>query len=263
MASQSPNPEHEFAIELAKAAYGYGVSLYRLESVLDRLGAARGYNVEVMSSGSVAQLIFWQEEQERQHSYFVRLPAANPDLTKLVLTGELADSVQAGDTSPAEGIDHLAEIGGTPARFGALTNALAFGLIGAAVAVIFASPWIDVILGGLLSVAVYGIVILAGRLPWVAKALNFVSALVAAVLATGLAALLPGSNPFVLVLCAIAVFIPGFLLTMGLTILALYHRKLAGTAHSVDNEMCEQTIVPEVSHAQAHYMPFRHVAPIR
>jgi uncharacterized membrane protein YjjP (DUF1212 family) len=233
MTSQPLNPEHGFAIELAIAAYGYGVSLYRLESVLDRLGAARGYNVEVMSSGSVAQLIFWQEEQERQHSYFVRLPAANPDLTKLVLTGELADSVQAGDTSPAEGIDHLAEIGGTPARFGALTNALAFGLIGAAVAVIFASPWIDVILGGLLSVAVYGIVILAGRLPWVAKALNFVSALVAAVLATGLAALLPGSNPFVLVLCAIAVFIPGFLLTMGLNDIML-HYTVAGINRLVD-----------------------------
>ena len=45
MTSQSLNPVHEFAIELAKAAYGYGVSLYRLESVLVRLGAARGYSV--------------------------------------------------------------------------------------------------------------------------------------------------------------------------------------------------------------------------
>ena len=33
-------------------------------------------------------------------------------------------------------------------------------------------------------------------------------------------------------------------------------------AHSVDNGMREQTIVSEVSHAQAHYMPFQHVAPI-
>jgi uncharacterized membrane protein YjjP (DUF1212 family) len=233
MENRSPDREHEFAIELAKAAYGYGVSLYRLESVLARIGAARGYTVELISTGSVAQFIFWQEEQERQHSYFVRLPAANPDLTKLVRIGELADRVQAGDTSPAEGIDRLAEIGRTPARFGPLANALAFGLIGAAAAVIFASPWIDVMLGGLLGVVVYGIVMLAGRLPRVGKALNFLSALVAAVLATGLAALLPGSNPFVLVICAVAVFIPGFMLTMGLNEILL-HYTVAGIKRLVD-----------------------------
>ena len=37
MVNQPLNPEHEFAIELAIAVGGYGVSLYRLESVLDRL----------------------------------------------------------------------------------------------------------------------------------------------------------------------------------------------------------------------------------
>ena len=46
------------------------------------------------------------------------------------------------------------------------------------------------------------------------------------------------------------------------TILALCHRELAGTAHSVDNGMRKQTIVSEVSHAQAHYMPFQHFASI-
>jgi uncharacterized membrane protein YjjP (DUF1212 family) len=233
MGSQPLNPDYDFAIELAKAAYGYGVSLHRLESVLARLGAAHGFSVEVIGRGTTAQFVFWQEEQERQHSYFVRLPPANPDLTKLVRIGELTDSVLAGEALPGEGIERLAEIDGAPARFGALANAVAFGLIGAAVAAIFASPWLDVILGGVLGVVVYGIVMLAGRLPWVGKALNFLSALVAAVLATGLAALLPGSNPFVLVICAIAVFIPGFLLTMGLNEILL-HYTVAGINRMVD-----------------------------
>jgi uncharacterized membrane protein YjjB (DUF3815 family) len=48
-----------------------------------------------------------------------------------------------------------------------------------------------------------------------------------------LAALLPGSNPFVLVLCAIAVFIPGFLLTMGLNDIML-HYTVAGINRLVD-----------------------------
>lgn len=39
--------------------------------------------------------------------------------------------------------------------------------------------------------------------------------------------------------------------------------ELVGTAHSVDNGMCTQTIVPEVSYAQAYYMPFCPFAPVR
>jgi uncharacterized membrane protein YjjP (DUF1212 family) len=217
------NPEHAFVINFATTAYGYGVSLSRLEAAMKRFGKALGFTIQVMSNGSTAHFVFWQDVETQQQSYFVHLPAANPDLTKLVLLEDLGETVAAGVTSAPAGITRLKEIKGMPVKFGPWANTLAFGLIGAAVAVVFSSPWIDILFGGLLGALVYGIVILAGRLPWVGKSLEFVTAFVAAILANILAIVIPGSNPFVLVICAVAMFIPGFLLTMGLTEIMLHY----------------------------------------
>lgn len=227
------NPEHAFVIDFATTAYGYGVSLSRLEAAMKRFGKALGFTIQVMSNGSSAHFVFWQDVETQQQSYFVHLPAANPDLTKLVLLDELADSVIAGETSPSAGLTRLDEIKGMPVKFGPWVNALAFGLIGAAAAVIFSSPWTDILLGGLLGALVYGVVILAGRLPWIGKSLEFYAAFTAAIIANILAIVIPGSNPFVLVICAVAVFIPGFLLTMGLTEILL-HYTVSGINRLVD-----------------------------
>jgi uncharacterized membrane protein YjjP (DUF1212 family) len=233
METKFVNQEHAFVINFATAAYGFGVSLSRLEAVLKRFGDTLGFTIEVTSTGSRAHFVVWRDVETQQQSYFVHLPAANPDLTKLVLLDELAGSVIAGETSPSAGITRLDEIKGMPVKFGLWANTLAFGLIGAAVAVIFSSPWIDILLGGLLGALVYGIVILVGRLPWVGKSLEFYSAFAAAIIANILAIVIPGSNPFVLVICAVAVFIPGFLLTMGLTEILL-HYTISGINRLVD-----------------------------
>ena len=233
MENHSLTDEQTFLIKFATIAYGYGVLVYHLESYLKGIATNFGVNLEMVSNGNVVQFVFGND-LTGQHSYFVRLPAANFDMTKIILIQNLADSIIAGDISVTDGITRLSEIEKKPARYGPLLNALAFGLVGASVAVIFSSPWMDVILGGVLGIVVYGIVMLAGRLPWVGRSLEFLSAFVSALLAAGLASLFPGSNPYVLVICAVAVFLPGFPLILGLDEILL-HYTVSGFNRLVDS----------------------------
>jgi uncharacterized membrane protein YjjB (DUF3815 family) len=99
--------------------------------------------------------------------------------------------------------------------------------------VFFAASWLDVALGGLMGLVAFGILLLAGRLPWVARTIEFTTAFVAALLAFALAALFPDSNRVVLILAAIGVWLPSFMLTMGV-IEILLHFTLAGIQRLVD-----------------------------
>ena len=245
LGSEDFNQKHAFIIKLAMVAYGYGVSLPRLEAVLNRLATAFDFKINTMSNGKIAQFIFWHESGEQEYSYFERLPAVNPNLSKLVLLENLAVGIEKGKIKPEAGLVQLAEIEKKPVNYGTLINFLAFGLIGAGVAIIFSSPWIDVILGGLLGVLAYGIVLVASKKMWSARTIEFLIAFVGAFIAVGLASLFPGSSPGVLVLCAIAVFIPGFTLTSGLAELFL-HYTVSGINRMVDGVIITGVLIAGV-----------------
>ena len=207
---------HQLIINLAKSAYSYGVSQNRLEAYLSGVAEALGTHVELMGSSTAANFIFWQGEEAQQQSYFVRLPAVNPNMAKLVQVGELADRLKSGTLSVSEGTERLQTIQTASSPYGVLANALAFFLVGVGVAIIFASFWYDVAIGGVLGLVVFSVTLLATKWGWVGRNVELVSAFVASLLAHGLAVLIPGSNPFVVVICAVGVFIPGFGLTLGL-----------------------------------------------
>jgi len=230
--------EHKFLIHLTRFGYAIGVSLSRLSSTLKQVASTFGLEVDIISDGNRAQLIFSPEAEEedeaQQYTFSLKLPEPMPELNKLVFLQELVDQVQTGDTSLSVALTRIAEIKKLPALYGVLLSFVAFGLIGAAVAVMFASPWIDVILGTLMGLVAFGLVMLAGRLTWVANARVFLTGFVPAVLASLLAAtLFPGSNPFVLVISAVAVDIPGVILMLGLTEI-LHHQTVSGINRLVD-----------------------------
>jgi uncharacterized membrane protein YjjP (DUF1212 family) len=187
---------HHLMMELARGAYSYGVSQNRLEAYLSGVAAALGTHVELMGTSTAINFIFWQGEETQQQSYFMRLPAVNPDMAKLVQVGELADRLKSGVLSVSEGAERLQAIQTSPSPYGVLANALAFFLVGVGVAIIFASPWYDVAIGGVLGLVVFGLTLLAAKWGWIGRNVELVSAFVASLLAHGLAVLIPGSNPF-------------------------------------------------------------------
>ena len=228
-----PNETYDFIVKLVKVAYGYGASVLEIKNAIARLSATLGFQAEAVGQGPVARLTFWREDESEQQSLFVQLPPPNLDLSKAILIDELVADIEAGTSTVAEGSARLEQIESKPAQFGPLATGLAFVLVGAVFPVLFAASWIDVALGSLMGLVAFGILLLAGRLPLIARTLEFTTAFVAALLAFALAALFPDSNRFVLILAAIGVWLPSFLLTVGV-IEILLHFTLAGIQRLVD-----------------------------
>lgn len=234
MDNTSVNQTHLFIINLGKAAYSYGVSLQRLENYLTRIALVCSLNVNLVASTTTTNFIFWQETPEDQKNYFVRMPGVNPNLHKLVLISQLVDRLEAGSISIEKAKERLDTIGKMSPLYGLFANALAFFLVGVGVAIILNAQWVDVALAGLLSLIVFGITLLAAKLSWIARSLELVSTLVATLIALGLAIFIPGSNSFIVVLCSVGIFIPGFGLTLGLAEI-FFHYTLSGINRILDS----------------------------
>ena len=233
MKTTIPDETYAFIVKLVKVAYGYGASVDELKTAIARLSATLGFQAEAVGQGPVARLTFWREDEGQQQSIFVQLPPPSIDISKTILIDELVADIEAGTSSVAEGRARLEQIERQPPQFGSLGTGLAFVLVGAVFPVLFAASWVDVVLGSLMGLVAFGILVLSERLPWVARTIEFTTAFVGGLLAFALAALFPGSNRFVLILAAIGVWLPSFMLTMGV-IEILLHFTLAGIQRLVD-----------------------------
>ena len=206
-----------FIVSLMQRAYGYGSSLFRIEAALPLVSEGLGVKSEMLVTGQGGQFVFWDRGIDAQRSYVVRLPEADPDLSKMVAVGQLAESVSGGTVPVEQATTRLDEITSAPPRFGLMALGLGFGLIGAGVAVMFSTQWFDVGFGLLAGILAFVLVLLGMRWPWLGGTIQLSTGFVSAVVFTGVAHLVTGSNPFVMVICAVAVYIPGFVLSLGLT----------------------------------------------
>ena len=206
---------YRFIITLGRKAQSCGVSSFRLHSYLKRVSEALGLQADFIITPSYIHFVF-QRPGQPQLSHFVSADAAAFDMVKLTRISSLVDRVAAGDLELAEAEVALEDIGQTPPVFGKWPVGLGYVLSGVGFALLLSASWMDVMIAALLSVVVYGLVLLSGRLGWLANALEFTSALVAGILANVLAWFLPGSNAFTTTLCGVIVLIPGWGLTVGL-----------------------------------------------
>jgi len=210
-----------FIVGLMQAAYGYGSSLFRLEAALPHVAAGQQVQAQMLVTGSAGQFVFWDDSIENQRSYVVRMPNPDPDLTKAIDVGHLAERAADGSLTSDQAAGELAQIQARPQRFGVPALLMAFGLIGAGVAVMFSTQWSDVAVGFAAGALAFALILLGMRVPWLGANLDFFTALSSGIVFTGVATVIEGSNPFVMIICAVAVYIPGFLLSQGITELVM------------------------------------------
>ncbi|NJK31725.1 MAG: threonine/serine exporter family protein [Deltaproteobacteria bacterium] len=117
-----------------------------------------------------------------------------------------------------------------------------YALCGAGFAVLLSAGWRDVGFAALLSLVVYAITSAADRSQWLANRVNFTAALAASLLANLLALLFPGSNAFVVTLCAVVVLVPGLAMTVGIAELAA-KMVLPGIARLVDGVLITSVLL--------------------
>jgi uncharacterized membrane protein YjjP (DUF1212 family) len=204
-----------FLNALAASMQRYGVSSRAMEWQLEAV--ARGLNLQSEFRATPTQIesILWREGEDGQRLHVVVSSAGNYDLTRLVQLTELARQVEAGTVTTTAGWNRLQAIDGAKPRFGPWLDAVAFSLCGLGFAVILGLSWLDVLLGGALSLVSFGITRLAVHSEGLTNALELVVALVAAALATLLCLVFPGSNALGVAVCAVIYFVPGFGLTLG------------------------------------------------
>jgi len=193
----------------------YGVSSSAMQSMLVHVARALNLQGQFLATPTQVQSIIWDEEEDRQRLHISVSNAGDYDLTKLALISELVATVESGETTPDAGLDRLRAIRRTSPEYGPVVNGVAFALCGLGFGVILGLSWVDVLLAGALSFVSFGIASLAARSQGLTTALELVVAAVAAVLATLLSLVLPGSNALAVAVCASIYFVPGFGLTLG------------------------------------------------
>ena len=213
-------PACQFITQLVTQAHQYGSSLVRLHDFMSRLPQLFGFYGVMLSASPFLFFEFWRSGDPDPSRVIVRQPAGSFDLARLSAVGVLVNEMADGKVPFADGTARLKEIDSQPPPYRGRIVATGYALCGAGFAVLLSAGWRDVALAALLSLVVYAITVTADRSQWLANRLNFTAALVASLLASLLAVVFPGSNAFVVALCAIVVLVPGLALTLGTAELA-------------------------------------------
>jgi uncharacterized membrane protein YjjP (DUF1212 family) len=220
-----------FIIKLGTVAHGYGPNATRLESYLSRVTTALGYRGVFRSTPTEIVFAFSQEGEPWQRTHLAAMTGTGLDLTRLAKVGELVDALESGEISISDASVRLDEIDKTPHPWGNLTGAVSYAFVGSAFAVLLSGVWWDVLFSALLSLVVYGMVLLAGRFGERMSAwLPISSAFVAGFLAAAAKVLFPELNIVLVTLSAILVLIPGFSISVGVVELVSNH-VVSGTAN--------------------------------
>ena len=206
---------YRFITTLGKEAQSCGVSSVRLQSYLTRVSESFGLKAGFMITPSAIHYVFQRSDQS-QVSFFQYSEAATFDMNKLMRISSLVDRATSGDLDLEEAVNALENVGQTSPVYGRWLVGLGYILSGMGFAVLLSASWTDVMIAALLSAVVYGMVLMSGRLTWLARPLEFAAALVAGMLAYILAWLSPGSDVFTTTLCGVIVLVPGWGLTIGL-----------------------------------------------
>lgn len=204
-----------FIEALVTAVQRYGVSSSSMESLLARAAQALHVRGQFLATKIQVQSILWEGDEDRQRLHIAVSSGGDYDMTKLAQINELVRHVESGDATPEAGVDRLRAIDSAGPEYGPALDAVAFVLCGLAFGVILGLPWLDVALGGALSLVTFGLVRLSAHSRGLTTALELVVAAVASALATLLVLVFPGSNALAVAVCACIYFVPGFGLTLG------------------------------------------------
>jgi len=224
------NEACRFIIKPGTAVHVYGPSAARLETYLNRVTEVLGYSGVFRSTPSEITFAFSKRGQWWQRTHIAPVAVGGYNMAKLAFVGELVEKLVSGELSLTEASDRLDEIDAMPSPWSVLTYALSFVLVGAGFAGLIQGNLWDVAVSGLLSLAVYIIVVIADKVGGrFADALPFVSAYLAGFCAAGVKIFLPEINHTLVTLSAIVILIPGFMVSAGIIEIVENH-VVAGSA---------------------------------
>jgi uncharacterized membrane protein YjjP (DUF1212 family) len=224
-----PGRREAFVLELGAALHRAGAPAHRLETALARISTHLGLEACFFSTPTSLSAGFGRPGE--LCTGLVRVPSGDVQLERLALLDAVGDAVLAERMSLAEAEARVVAIEHAPPRFGPVATTAATGLVSAAAVGFFAGSWWDLLLAGLVGLAVGLLALLSERLPALARLFLPSAAALATALATVGAWALPGVSAHLVTLCALIVLVPGLTLTIAANELASGH-VVSGTARS-------------------------------
>jgi uncharacterized membrane protein YjjP (DUF1212 family) len=225
-----------FVIKLGKTMHEYGTPTHRLENVLVETTRQLGLQGSFLVSPTAMNFVFWEPGSDEEFTHIARVNPGGIDLSRLAHTHNLAEQVLAGTVSLDEGLEQLSMIRSMPDPYPRWLEFIAWGTTSAGFAALCGVGLYDIAASLLSGWLVFGLVTLAARSLRVEEMLEPLSALLIALLVSGVAALGLKLNVPIIVLSGIIAFIPGLSLTTGLRELAA-RQLISGTARIMDSTM--------------------------
>lgn len=185
-------------------------------------------------SPTAMTFVLWTEGHEDEYTHAARVEPGDLNLGSLSRTDEVVDQLLKSEITLEEATDRLDEIDNMKNPYGRFATGLSFFMASSAFAMLMGTSLNNVIYAGLIGLVVYLFVLWSERSKGITNMLEPLVALVAAMIATGIAAYFdPGINIRLVILSSIIVFIPGLALTIGLAELSARHL-VSGTAKVID-----------------------------
>ena len=205
-----------FVIRVGVAAEQYGSTAVRLEAFLVALSKSLGFEGVFKSTPSHILFAMREAPELPQRIEIIATPAPGVDLDKLARLGDLLNEVRSGALTIKDASGRLDAIDRAPPPWGKFASLLGYAFTGLGLAPLLGGGWADAILATLLSVLVYGIVLLSARLGTVATEwMPLTTAFVAGFLAMTLKFWIPELNLVLVILSAVAIILPGYTVSLG------------------------------------------------
>lgn len=223
-----------FVVELARRLHEYGTAAPRLEDVVNLVSARLGLLCNVLSTPTSVVMSFsdrhGDDDDIAEVTQVVRLPPGEVNLKALCQTDAIANRVIDGELDLAEGRRLLREVGmHKPRLLANVASVVSYGIAAAAIAIILHSGWVEAAVAALIGLII-GLVALAAR-RWASfnPAAEAVSAFLATMIATAIAAWLAPLALRSVVIASLIVLMPGMTLTTAVRELSTQHL-ISGTA---------------------------------
>lgn len=215
-----------FLRDLGRALHVSGAPAHDLESGLVAVGERLGVRVEGFAVLTFLALSVVAPDGSRRVE-LLRLPPYDYNMARLIALQALCREISEAGRLDAY-VAQLAEIMDQPPPWAGWKLVAQGFLLSASVAVLLRGGWMEMLCGGLIGLLFVAAHLRLSRTPGLGPAIPVILCALAAMLAHGLAAVLPQQSPFISAVAGVVILLPGFMLTVAMSELATQNF-LAGT----------------------------------
>ena len=231
----SPPPEAvRFIRLLATRLHEYGTAAHRLEGAVSSVATQLGLRCDVFSTPTSVFLAFrdLRDASGASDAYPTQLIRLNPgtiDVGKLCELDAIAEDVAAGRLSLRDGAERLIAVPSLPAVAPLWGQLLSWAVVGATVASLLGSTWVDVTIAAALALLTGLLALRIGRRWQEAGSFEPITAFVITIAAYACSWAFDGGSVPNVVIAALIILMPGLDLTIAITELSTGHLA-SGTA---------------------------------